>query len=98
MRPNLVKGTGQSHRKSFWIYVGDRTLRNKISTQPRARGSAVISINEWTAYFNVRLNNLEVLAGQDVVISLTPVVHATTPSFRKLPVPDRKCFFPMKLK
>ncbi len=92
--PELVKGTGQSHRKDFWIYVGDRTLKNEIPTQPRAKGSAVISINEWSTYYNVRLNSLEVLAGQHVVISLMPVAHATTPSFRELSVADRKCLYP----
>ncbi len=89
-----IKGTGHSHTKSFWISVRDGSLRNEVPNLPRRKGRASIALNEHMAYYNVRTNNVAVTAGQEVVIKVRPVVHATTQSFRSLPVEHRKCLYP----
>ncbi len=52
-----------------------------------------MAINEWTSYFNVRINHLEISAGREAIVKIEPTSHVATSSFRKLAVEDRKCLF-----
>ncbi len=61
---------------------------------PRRKGSASIAVNEWTSYFNVRMNQFEVLGGQQVIVKVKPVSHIATDAFRQLDPDERNCLFP----
>ena len=93
MRPEKIEGTGHTYRKTFWLYVGDKSMRSRVPHEPRSRGAVRLAINDWTSYFNVRTNHLRVAAGEDVRFTLRPVVHATSDGFRALDPEERKCFF-----
>ena len=70
-----------------------RSLKSHLPTQPKDRGSALVAINEWLAYFNVRWNNFRVAGGQEVVVKIQPVDFSSSGSFRELDVTTRKCRF-----
>ena len=54
-------------------------------------GSAKIAVNEWTAYYNVRNNEISLKAGTEVLITLKPTSHIATKDVKDLKVVDRKC-------
>ena len=53
----------------------------------------MVAINEWLSYFNVRLNYLQIFAGQETVISLKPTRIRTSDSFGRLSVEKRGCLY-----
>ena len=62
----------------------------KVETE---EGNILIAINGWQSYYDVRINQLDLRAGTDVVIKIEPVVHSTSPDFRKLKIYERQCRF-----
>ncbi len=71
----LVKGiTSLICVSNCWTNLSTctRSLRNKVVTLPKKKGSALIAVNDWLSYYNVRLNQLEVAAGTEAVIMLKP--------------------------
>ncbi len=44
----------------FISIIAFSSLRNFPASLPRRRGSAILAINEWMTYFNVRTRNIEV--------------------------------------
>ena len=55
------------------------------------RGSAFVAINEWLSYFNVRMKQIEVRAGTEVIIKMEPVHHIVSEDFRNLVQEERQC-------
>ncbi len=60
----------------------------------KTKGSALVAINEWSSFFNVRTKPVQVLAGQSIQIKIKPTVHVASDEFKKLGVDQRKCLFP----
>ena len=87
----MTNGTGKISEKSFWLNLADKSLRNTLMHLPKQRGSALVAVNEWLSYFNVRVNHLEILAGREAIIKVEPTSHVATESFRELK--RRKCIF-----
>ena len=58
------------------------------------RGSAFVAINEWLSYFNVRMEQIEVRAGTEVIIKVEPVHHIVSEEFSILEVEERHCLLP----
>ena len=60
---------------------------------PQTKGRAAIAINEYLSYYNVRMNSLDIIAGQDVTIKIKPVHHVASERFKSLDVEKRNCLF-----
>ena len=89
----MIDGTGHLYQKMLWLNVADNSLKNHISSIPKRKGSAMVSVNEWLSYFNVRMNQIEVLAGQEVRLKIKPLVHVASDNFRSLTLEHRQCLF-----
>ncbi len=61
---------------------------------PRKKGRAMVAVNEWLSYYNIRMNYIELFGGQEAVVQVQPVQHVATERFRTLDVGRRKCLFP----
>lgn len=53
----------------------------------------MVAINEWTDYFNVRINQLDVRAGTEVILKVRPTQHSTSEGFKSLTLEERRCRF-----
>ena len=54
-------------------------------------GSAKVSVNEWTSYFNLRSNEISLRAGTELMISLKPTSHVASEDVMALDVTKRNC-------
>ncbi len=63
---------------------------------PKRRGETTVAFNEWLSYYNVRLNQVKVLAGQEVIVKLKPARHVATHNIETLEPEKRRCFFPQR--
>ena len=70
-----------------------RSLKAFVPTLQKKRGHCNIAINEWLTYFNVKMNQIQVLAGREVTVKITPEKHVATHKFKLLPLKHRKCRF-----
>ena len=57
-------------------------------------GRAILAINEWISYYNVRLNSLDLIAGHEYIVNVKPVQHIATNQVKAYDVQARKCLFP----
>ncbi len=60
----------------------------------KRKGSAKVAVNEWLSYFNVRINHVEIVAGQETIVTVQPTQHVATEAFRAMDVDERGCRFP----
>ena len=74
-----------------------RSLFNHLAFLPNVKGTAMLAVNEWLSYYNVRTKPIKILAGQDVQIKLKPTFHRTSTMFRELTKEQRKCLYPDEL-
>ncbi len=70
-----------------------RSLKSLIPALPKTRGQAMISVNEWLAFHNVRSNHVTVSGGEEVILKVKPVKNMATGSFAKMDKKDRGCKF-----
>ena len=66
-------------------------MRAYLPQVQAARGSAFVAINEWLSYFNVRMKQVEVRAGTEVIMKIEPVHHVVSDAFRELGQKERGC-------
>ena len=77
-------------QRTFWLDASNNLLDNvaKFKKEP---GSLMVALNEWTDYFNVRINQLDLKAGTEVIMRVRPIQHTTSKDFRALSLEERKC-------
>ena len=88
LNPQNITGTGKISQITMWLDAG-----NKDKDKEKEEGSLMIAINGWQTYYDVRINQIQLRAGKDVVIKIEPVVHSTSADFKNLKLDDRKCRF-----
>ena len=91
--PKMINGTGKFHEIEFLLNIGDRSLASHLVMLPKRKSAALLAVNDWMSYFNVRTNHFQVRPGQRIDIVIQPTKHVATEAFRKLDFEDRKCFF-----
>ena len=64
-----------------------------MTSLPRKKSSALVAINGWDSYYNVRINNFNIVAGQETVVKVTPTKHTATSGFRSMALSKRQCLF-----
>jgi hypothetical protein len=69
--------------------------RGRRSTQQpfHQRGKLLIAFNEWMSYYNVRMNNLELRAGREMIVKVKMVDHVASERIRGLNIDSRNCLF-----
>ena len=60
---------------------------------PKEPGTLMVAVNEWTDYYNVRINQLDLRSGTEVILKVRPTQHTTSESFKALSLEERKCRF-----
>ena len=68
-----------------------RSMRASLPHIQATRGSAFVAINEWLSYFNVRMKQVEVRAGTEVIMKVEPVDHIVSGAFGELDRAEREC-------
>ena len=66
-------------------------MRASLPHIQATRGSAFVAINEWLSYFNVRMKQVEVRAGTEVIMKVEPVDHIVSDAFGELDRAEREC-------
>ena len=92
IKPHMINGTGKISQITMWLDAGNKYLNNVESVE-KDEGGLMVAINDWQTYYDVRINQLDLRAGTDVIIKVKPVVHSTTTDFKSLKLDDRKCRF-----
>ena len=60
----------------------------------RHKTTALLAVNPFASYFNVRTRPVEVIAGREVIIQVTPTLHRATDQFKAMDAGSRKCLLP----
>ena len=66
-------------------------MRASLPHIQATRGSAFVAVNEWLSYFNVRMKQVEVRAGTEVIMKVEPVDHIVSGAFGELDQAEREC-------
>ena len=88
--PFKIKGTGRISQKTFWLDVSNKYMAS-INSFKKYKGNLMVSINDWQTYYSVRLNQIDLRGGTEVIIKVQPVVHSTSDSFKSLTLEEREC-------
>ena len=88
----MINGTGNIYQMTMWLDAGNK-YRGSVNYFTKKKGEILISINEWLAYYNVRINKLKFNAGTEVLIKVKPLKHTTSANFRELSIEKRQCRF-----
>ena len=64
----------------------------------KEQGGLIVAINAWNQYYDVRINQLDLRAGSEVIIKVEPVVHSASDDFGRQNLNDRKCRFKDEVK
>ena len=77
-------------QRTFWLDARNNLIGNagRFKKEP---GTLMVAVNEWTDYFNVRMNQLDLRAGTEVIMRVRPTQHLTSEDFRALSLEKRKC-------
>ena len=92
IEPKRINGTGVLAQRTFWLDAGNKLYRNAVKFK-KDPGTLMIAINEWTNYYNVRINQLELRAGMEVILRVRPILHLASEAFEDLSLEERKCRF-----
>ena len=90
VKPKNITGTGKISQMTMWLDASYKHYDTMDSFENR-EGSIIVAINAWQTYYDVRINQLDLRAGTDVVIKVEPVVHSTSSEFKTLKLDERKC-------
>ena len=92
IEPKRINGTGVLAQRTFWLGAGNDLYRNAVRFEKNP-GSLMVAVNEWTDYFNVRINQLALRAGTEVILKVRPSQHSTSEGFKDMSLEDRGCRF-----
>ena len=91
--PQRINGTGKISQKTFWLDASNKYMAS-LNSFRKYKGSLLVAINDWQTYYSVRLNQIELKAGTEVIIKVNPVVHSTSADFKSLTLEERECRYP----
>ena len=92
IKPHNITGTGKISQISMWLDASNKYTDN-VKFFDKREGSLMLAINSWQTYYDVRINQLDLRAGTDVIIKVEPVVHSASADFKALKLEDRNCRF-----
>ena len=93
INPQQITGSGKISQMTFWLDASNKYMASMNSFK-KHKGSLLVAINDWQTYYSVRLNQIELKAGKEVIIKVTPVVHSTSADFKSLTLEERACRYP----
>ena len=88
----MINGTGKISQRTFWLDAGNKFV-DSVTRHRKKKGRLMVAINDWSTYFNVHINQVDLRAGTEVVIKVKPTEHSTSQGFRELAIEERKCRF-----
>ena len=57
----------------------------------KRKGKILIAVNEWLTFYNVRVNQLSLITGREILLKIKPTQHTASQSVKSLPIESRKC-------
>ena len=88
--PNMINGTGKISQKVFWLDASNKYMA-AINSHKKYKGSLLLAINDWQTFYSVRLNQIDLRGGTEVIVKIQPVMHSTSENFRRLALEEREC-------
>ena len=92
-KPKKINGTGKISQITMWLDARNKYQGSEVDSFEKEAGNLMVAINSWQTYYDVRINQLDLRAGTDVIIKIKPLIHTTSAAFRNLNLKDRKCRF-----
>ena len=86
----MINGTGKISQKIFWLDASNKYMA-AINSHKKYEGSLLLAINDWQTFYSVRLNQIDLRGGTEVVIKIQPVMHSTSDNFKRLALDEREC-------
>ncbi len=77
----------------MWLDAGDPTTSILIPTVQKRSAPLLLSINGFGDFFSMRSNNVELKAGEEVMLRIKQLEHVATSAFREQALSARKCRF-----
>ena len=95
--PLTIDGTGKISQITMWLDARNKNAAESMYSFEKEQGGLIVAINAWNQYYDVRINQLDLRAGSEVIIKVEPVVHSASDDFRRQNLEDRKCRFEWEL-
>ena len=88
--PQIINGTGKISQKTFWLDASNKYMAS-VNSLKKYKGSLLVAINDWQTYYSIRLNQIELRGGTEVIVKVQPIIHSTTAEFQRLTLEERAC-------
>ena len=96
--PLMINGTGKISEITMWLDASNKNPAENMYLFDKEQGGLVVALNAWNQYYDVRINQLDLRAGSEVIIKVEPVVHTASDDFRRQNINDRRCRFKDEVK
>lgn len=90
---DFISISGKVGEKEFWFDASPKDYSNYGHGKGK-RGKLIVAVNEYSNYFNVKLNHVVLEAGLHMTIGVKPTIHTYSQNFKALPKDTRKCLIP----
>ena len=57
----------------------------------KKKGNILIALNEWLTFYNVSVNQINLITGREMLLKIKPTQHTASQSVKALPIESRKC-------
>ena len=57
----------------------------------KRKGKILIAVNEWLTFYNVRVNQINLITGREILLKIKPTQHTASDSVKALSVKSRNC-------
>ena len=88
-------GIGKYNIKIFWItlliFHLFRSSTNLNEGLYKRKGKILIAVNEWLTFYNVRVNQINLITGREILLKIKPTQHTASDSVKALSVKSRNC-------
>ncbi len=90
-----VPGSGNRFKTELWLDASDRTASFMFPVTTSSRPVPMtLAVNQLANFFSVRSNNVQLKAGEEVMLRIKQVQHVATADFKGQTLATRQCRFP----
>ena len=71
-----------------------RSANDLHSIDSKKKGTIMVAINEWLTFYNVRVNQINLMTGREMLVKVKPIQHTASDRVKDLSIKSRKCRLP----
>ena len=81
-------------RQYMLTFIICRSATDLHSIDSKKKGTIMVAINEWLTFYNVRVNQINLMTGREMLVKVKPTQHTASERVKALSIESRKCRLP----